>query len=131
MIRYSKVYRNQATVIPKEIEKQKEFKTNDIIKWIINRSNKQVNIEIIPQNDIDEELIDEIIKTDDYVHIYRNISQRRHVVLPVEIERILDYNFKKDLLKWTISDDEILVEKIVKVSLLNISGILNKNREIR
>ena len=126
MIYYSKVYRNQATVIPKEIKTKKNNKTNDIIKWTININYKEITVDILPKEEVKQELYDKIIRTEDYIYVYRNISKRRHITLPAEVENLLNFSYKKHLIKWTVKDGKIRIEKSCKESLLSISGILKK-----
>ncbi len=126
MIKYSKVYRNHSTVIPIVVKEITKFKTSDIIKWTINKKINKITIQIIPRENASEKYVNQTIKSEDYVDIYRNISQRRHIIFPVEIEEYLEFDNKIHLIKWNISEEEISIEKSLQVKLLSIAGILDE-----
>lgn len=125
MIKYSRVYRNQATVIPKEIN-VKTIEKENVIKWTINQKSQEISANFLSKRDMNKDNINKIIKTEEFVYIYRNISEKRHIVLPVEVEKILNFDYKRDLLKWTVKSDKIVIDKLPKANFMNISGILNK-----
>ncbi len=87
MKNYSKVYRNHSTVIPKEIVRRKSIKNHAFVKWNINRKTNEIFLETIYKDDMNPDNIDNIIKTDEHVIIYRNIYQENHLALPVEVEK--------------------------------------------
>ena len=125
MIKYSRVYRNQATVIPKEIN-VKTIEKENVIKWTINQKSQEISANFLSKRDMNKDNINKIIKTEEFVYIYRNISEKRHIVLPVEVEKILNFDYRRDLLKWTVKSDRIIIDKLPKADLMKISGILNK-----
>lgn len=126
MMKHSRVYRNQATVIPKEIQEKTQFQISDIIRWTINKNNKEISVKFFEFDQVDTKLLDNTVQTEDYIHIYRNISKKRHIVLPAEIERLLKFNYRENLLKWSMDEEKITIDKIDKANILNISGILIK-----
>lgn len=71
-------------------------------------------------------MLDNIIKTDNHIIVYRLIYQKNHIILPVEVEQALNFDLKIHLLKWSIIDDKIKIDKIRKINLRNISGILKE-----
>lgn len=125
----SKVYRNQSTIIPKDIAKKKDLEKQAYVKWTINKKTDEIFLETLFKEDIKLDYLDKVIKTDDYVIIYRNIYQKRHLILPVEVEQALNFDLKIHLLIWSIKDDKIKIDKIRKVKLQNISGILKEDNK--
>ncbi len=132
MKNFSKVYRNQSTIIPKCIVKKKNIKNQEFVKWTINKKTNEIILETLFKEEINPNNIDNIIKTDKHVIIYRNIYQKKHLILPVEVEQALKFDLKIHLLKWSIKDDKIKIEKIRKINLQNISGILKQeNKQVK
>lgn len=131
MIKYSKVYRNQSTIIPIDIANKINIKEENVAKWTINKKNEKITIELLFKENINKNYLDRVIKTEDNILIYRNISQKRHIILPVEVEQVLKFDLKSNLLKWTLEKNKIKIDKITKNDLLNISGILQDNKVIK
>lgn len=131
MIKYSKVYRNQSTIIPIDIANKINIKEENVAKWTINKKNEEITIELLFKENINKNYLDRVIKTEDNILIYRNISQKRHIILPVEVEQVLKFDLKSNLLKWTLEKNKIKIDKITKNDLLNISGILQDNKVIK
>ena len=124
----SKVYRNMSTVIPKDIIKRKNIKNQTFVKWIINNKTNEIFLETLFKENISPDCIDNIIKTDNHIIVYRNIYQKNHLILPVEVEEALNFDLKIHLLKWSITNDKIKIDKIRKITLQNISGILKEKK---
>lgn len=122
----SKVYRNMSTVIPKDIVKRKNIKNHDFVKWIINNKTNEIFLETLFKEDINPDRIDGIIKKKDRIIIYRNIYPKNHLILPAEVEQALNFDLKIHLLKWSMIDDKIKIDKIRRINLQNISGILKE-----
>lgn len=122
----SKVYRNMSTVIPKDIVKRKNIKNHDFVKWIIKNKTNEIFLEILFKEDINPDRIDGIIKKEDRIIIYRNIYPKNHLILPAEVEQALNFDLKIHLLKWSMIDDKIKIDKIRRINLQNISGILKE-----
>ena len=125
----SKVYRNMSTVIPKDIIKRKNIKNQTFVKWIINNKTNEIFLETLLKENISPDCIDNIIKTDNHIIVYRNIYQKNHLILPVEVEQALNFDLKIHLLKWSITNDKIKIDKIRKITLQNISGILKEKNK--
>lgn len=122
----SKVYRNMSTVIPKDIVKRKNINNQTFVKWIINNKTNEIFLKTLFEGDINPDCLDNIIKTDNHIIVYRLIYQKNHIILPVEVEQALNFDLKIHLLKWSIIDDKIKIDKIRKINLRNISGILKE-----
>lgn len=122
----SKVYRNMSTVIPKDIVKRKNINNQTFVKWIINNKTNEIFLKTLFEGDINPDCLDNIIKTDNHIIVYRHIYQKNHIILPVEVEQALNFDLKIHLLKWSIIDDKIKIDKIRKINLRNISGILKE-----
>ena len=122
----SKVYRNMSTVIPKDIVKRKNIKNHDFVKWIIKNKTNEIFLETLFKEDINPDRIDGIIKKEDCIIIYRNIYPKNHLILPAEVEQALNFDLKIHLLKWSMIDDKIKIDKIRRINLPNISGILKE-----
>lgn len=131
MNNFSKVYRNKSTVIPKDIAKKKDIKNQAFVKWTIYRRTNEIFLETLFKEDINPDYLDEIIKTDDYIIVYRNIYQKRHLILPVEVEQALNFDSKVHLLNWSIKNNKIRIEKIRKNNIQNISGILKEENKVK
>ena len=126
----SKVYRNMSTVIPKDIIKRKNIKNQTFVKWIINNKTNEIFLETLLKENISPDCIDNIIKTDNHIIVYRNIYQKNHLILPVEVEQALNFDLKIHLLKWSITNDKIKIDKIRKITLQNISGTLKEKNKM-